>query len=118
MNRSLKSSLLLAAALAAPPPATHVVAVSGEVTLGTAADFDYVVFTPTVAAAAPGEFVVAWGSSYTIYSGSQEIGFGGGVIGRKAGLHAQPPSPEFPIEPVTDAWDAEGPSIAANASGR
>jgi hypothetical protein len=120
MKRSLASSLLLATTLAAapPPPATHVVAVSGEVPVSVAPDFQYSLASPDVTAAAPGEFVVAWTSSYSIYRGSQEVGFGSGVSGRKVGLHAQPLAPEFPVEPVTDAFGAENPSVAGNASGR
>jgi hypothetical protein len=122
MKRSLMSGLLLATATALaaapPPPATHVVAVSGEVPVSVAPDFQYSLSSPDVTAAALGEFVVAWTSSYSIYSGSQETGFGSGVSGRKVGLHAQPLAPEFPVEPVTDAFGAQGPSIAGNASGR
>src|SRR6185369_661766 len=118
MQRSLASTLLLATTLAAPPPATHVVAVSGEVPVATAADFEHTVYSPDVTAAAPGEFVVAWASSYSIYQGSQEVAFGSGVSGRKVGLRAQPLAPEFSVEPVTDAFGAENPSVAGNASGR
>src|SRR5882724_12833881 len=112
MKRSLTSSLLLAAVLAAPPPATHVVAVSGEVILTTALDTPSQINAPDVTAGAVGEFVVAWSADYTIYGGSQPIGFMGGIHGRKVGLHAQPLGPGLDIVPFGNALDVENPRIA------
>ncbi|HZF10305.1 MAG TPA: VCBS repeat-containing protein [Thermoanaerobaculia bacterium] len=118
MKRSLTSSLLLAAVLAAPPPATHVVAVSGEVILTTALDTPSQINAPDVTAGAVGEFVVAWSADYTIYGGSQPIGFMGGIHGRKVGLHAQPLGPGLDIVPFGNALDVENPRIAGNRAGR
>jgi hypothetical protein len=123
MRRSFAFSLLLAtttlAVAAPPPPATHVVAVSGEVSLTTAAaDARLDTFSPAVTAATPGEFVVVWASGYLTYGGSELVGFGGGVQGRRVGLHAQPLAPELDVVPVGDALTPASPRIAGNASGR
>jgi hypothetical protein len=118
MNRSLASGLLLTA-LAAPPPATHVVAVSGEVPIARPPVSDFLLGGPDVTTAAPGEFVVAWTSIDSEYRGSQEISFGAGFSGRRVGLHALPLAPEFPIVPEAVGLSTDaGPSLAGNASGR
>ncbi len=118
MKRSLASGLLLTA-LAAPPPAIHVVAVSGEVPIAKPPFSDFFLGSPDVTTAAPGEFVVAWASSDSEYQGSQEISFGAGFSARRVGLHAQPLGAEIPVVPETQGLSvAAGPGIAGNASGR
>ncbi|HTQ79252.1 MAG TPA: hypothetical protein VMM92_04590 [Thermoanaerobaculia bacterium] len=104
--------------LAAAPPTTHVVAGAREETISTAADARFALGDPSVAATAPGEFVVAWSDYYAIYQSSQQIGFEGGIKGRQVGLQATPKSPEFPIEPIGNALASASPRVAGNRSGR
>ena len=119
IKRSLASSLVLLTALAASPPATHVVAVSGEVALTSAADDARFLWTsPDVTTTAPGEFVVAWAGNDSLYQGSQFVGFEGLLAGRKVDLRARPKTPELPIFPLSNAFDVKSPRVAGNASGR